>query len=31
MNGKDLVKQLEADGWVLRGSKGSHHEVHHCH
>ena len=25
MNSKDLIKQLEADGWVLRGSKGSHH------
>jgi predicted RNA binding protein YcfA (HicA-like mRNA interferase family) len=25
MNSKDLIKQLQADGWVLRGSKGSHH------
>jgi predicted RNA binding protein YcfA (HicA-like mRNA interferase family) len=25
VNSKDLIKQLEADGWVLRGSKGSHH------
>jgi predicted RNA binding protein YcfA (HicA-like mRNA interferase family) len=25
INSKDLIKQLEADGWVLRGSKGSHH------
>lgn len=25
MNSKDLIKQLEADGWVLRGAKGSHH------
>ncbi len=25
MNSKALIKLLEADGWVLRGSKGSHH------
>lgn len=25
MNSKELIKQLLADGWTLRGSKGSHH------
>ena len=25
MNSKELVKLLVADGWVLRGVKGSHH------
>lgn len=25
MNSKQLIKQLENDGWVLRGVKGSHH------
>lgn len=25
INSKDLIKQLEADGWLLRGSRGSHH------
>ncbi len=25
MNSKELIRQLEADGWVLRGVKGSHH------
>jgi predicted RNA binding protein YcfA (HicA-like mRNA interferase family) len=25
MNSKDLIKLLEADGWRLRSSKGSHH------
>jgi predicted RNA binding protein YcfA (HicA-like mRNA interferase family) len=25
MNSKQLIKQLENDGWTLRGSKGSHH------
>jgi len=25
MNSKQLIKQLEADGWTLRGVKGSHH------
>lgn len=25
MNSKDIIKQLEADGWSLRGAKGSHH------
>ena len=25
MNSKDLIKQLEAAGWLLRGVKGSHH------
>ena len=25
MNSKELIKALEKDGWVLRGSKGSHH------
>jgi predicted RNA binding protein YcfA (HicA-like mRNA interferase family) len=24
MQSKDLTRQLEADGWVLRASKGSH-------
>ena len=25
MNSRQLIKQLEADGWTLRGAKGSHH------
>jgi len=25
MNSKEIIKQLEAEGWVLRGVKGSHH------
>ena len=25
MNSKEIIKQLENDGWVLRGVKGSHH------
>jgi predicted RNA binding protein YcfA (HicA-like mRNA interferase family) len=25
MNSRELIKQLEADGWRLRGVKGSHH------
>jgi predicted RNA binding protein YcfA (HicA-like mRNA interferase family) len=25
MNSKQIIKQLEADGWSLRGVKGSHH------
>lgn len=25
MKSKDLIKQLEAEGWILRGTKGSHH------
>jgi predicted RNA binding protein YcfA (HicA-like mRNA interferase family) len=25
MNSKELIKWLEAEGWVLRGVKGSHH------
>jgi predicted RNA binding protein YcfA (HicA-like mRNA interferase family) len=25
MNSKQLVQQLKADGWVIRGIKGSHH------
>jgi predicted RNA binding protein YcfA (HicA-like mRNA interferase family) len=25
MNSKEIIKQFEADGWVLRGVKGSHH------
>jgi predicted RNA binding protein YcfA (HicA-like mRNA interferase family) len=25
MNGKELIKQLENDGWMLRGVKGIHH------
>jgi predicted RNA binding protein YcfA (HicA-like mRNA interferase family) len=29
MNSKDLIKRLNADGWVLRGSKGSHHVFNH--
>jgi predicted RNA binding protein YcfA (HicA-like mRNA interferase family) len=29
MNSKELIKLLERDGWVLRGSKGSHHVFHH--
>jgi predicted RNA binding protein YcfA (HicA-like mRNA interferase family) len=24
MNSKELIKQLENDGWMLRGVKGSH-------
>ena len=29
MNSKDLIKRLNAGGWVLRGSKGSHHVFNH--
>jgi predicted RNA binding protein YcfA (HicA-like mRNA interferase family) len=29
MNSKELIKALEKDGWVLRGSKGSHHVFNH--
>lgn len=29
MNSKELIKALEMDGWVLRGSKGSHHVFNH--
>ena len=29
MNSKELIKLLERDGWVLRGSKGSHHIFQH--
>ena len=25
MNSRQLIKQLENDGWTLRGVKGSHH------
>lgn len=25
VNSKDLIKQMEGSGWVLRGVKGSHH------
>lgn len=25
MNSKQLIKQLEQDGWTLRSAKGSHH------
>jgi predicted RNA binding protein YcfA (HicA-like mRNA interferase family) len=25
MNSKQIIKQLEADGWLLRSVKGSHH------
>lgn len=25
MNSKEIIKQLEKDGWSLRGTKGSHH------
>lgn len=25
MNSKQLIKQLEDDGWILRGARGSHH------
>jgi predicted RNA binding protein YcfA (HicA-like mRNA interferase family) len=25
MNNKEIIKQFEANGWVLRGVKGSHH------
>jgi predicted RNA binding protein YcfA (HicA-like mRNA interferase family) len=25
MNSKELIRLLEADGWTLRGSKGSNH------
>jgi hypothetical protein len=31
MNSKELIKVLEKDGWVLRGSKGSHHVFNHPH
>lgn len=29
MNSKELIKTLEKDGWILRGSKGSHHVFSH--
>ena len=29
INSKELIKALEKDGWVLRGSKGSHHVFNH--
>ena len=29
MNSKELIKALKKDGWVLRGSKGSHHVFNH--
>ncbi|TAL90648.1 MAG: type II toxin-antitoxin system HicA family toxin [Candidimonas sp.] len=29
MNSKDLIKQLEQNGWVLRSVKGSHHVYNH--
>jgi predicted RNA binding protein YcfA (HicA-like mRNA interferase family) len=25
MNSKELISTFEKDGWILRGSKGSHH------
>ena len=31
MNSKELIKALEKDGWILRGSKGSHHVFNHPH
>lgn len=31
MNSADLIKQLEADGWMLRGTKGSHRIYTHPH
>jgi len=31
MNSKELIKALEKNGWVLRGSKGSHHVFSHPH
>jgi len=31
MNSKELIEALEKDGWVLRGSKGSHHVFNHPH
>ncbi len=30
MNGKQIIKQLEADGWVLARVKGSHHQFKHA-
>lgn len=29
INSKELIKLLEKDGWILRGSKGSHHVFNH--
>ncbi|PIV33008.1 MAG: addiction module toxin, HicA family [Lysobacterales bacterium CG02_land_8_20_14_3_00_62_12] len=29
MNSGDVIKQLEADGWVLARVKGSHHQFKH--
>ena len=29
IDSKELIKLLEKDGWVLRGSKGSHHVFNH--
>lgn len=29
MNSKDLIKMIEADGWFLVATKGSHHQFKH--
>lgn len=29
MNSKEIIKQLEADGWELRAVRGSHHVFRH--
>jgi predicted RNA binding protein YcfA (HicA-like mRNA interferase family) len=29
MRSSDIIKQLEADGWALKRSKGSHHHFRH--
>ena len=29
MSSKEIIKLLEADGWVLRGVEGSHHHFKH--
>jgi predicted RNA binding protein YcfA (HicA-like mRNA interferase family) len=29
MRGSDIIKQLKADGWVLRSVRGSHHVFNH--
>lgn len=30
MNSRDIIKQLEADGWELRAVRGSHHIFRHA-
>jgi predicted RNA binding protein YcfA (HicA-like mRNA interferase family) len=29
MNSRDIIRQIEANGWVLKATKGSHHQFSH--